>query len=380
MSGKILLLLVSAALGLSGCGFQSAAITNPDQALVPLPSQDCSINLGVDGTLIANCPNGQTRTISLTGATGATGATGLTGATGETGMAGATGATGEAGPQGPQGMQGANGAQGPQGSQGTQGPQGVLGAQGVQGITGATGATGVTGAVGATGATGVAGSTGATGATGSTGATGAMGPQGLQGSQGAAGAQGPAGQNGTNGSSCSVIENATSVRVVCTDGTSAQVLDKTGSGSATSSRVSLDSGTVVYSVKASRYRVSGQTEYLTGVADFVGTRNVILPDSIQVMSGVTGGASKNLFVRLVDSWGGMTCRYATTAASTTRFLLAECRKNFTSGQGLTLASYQTGISEGTPYSRPLTGLMMKVEDGETTANSILLVEALFRTE
>lgn len=94
---------------------------------------------------------------------------------------GAKGDKGDVGDTGPMGPQGEQGVQGPQGEKGETGPQGV---QGEKGETGATGATG---------------EKGDKGDKGDTGAAGAQGPTGPQGPAGADGKDGKDGINGTNG-------------------------------------------------------------------------------------------------------------------------------------------------------------------------------------
>lgn len=109
---------------------------------------------------------------------GSPGATGATGPQGNPGATGASGAAGQQGATGSTGTTGQTGATGPQGPTGTNGVQGATGSQGPAGSNGATGATGSQGPQGFTGPTGTAGTNGATGATGPQGATGATGQDG----------------------------------------------------------------------------------------------------------------------------------------------------------------------------------------------------------
>lgn len=93
---------------------------------------------------------------------GPTGPIGLTGPTGPTGASGTAGATGPAGPTGAQGNTGPTGLAGSAGITGPTGPTGTSGSSGPAGPTGPTG----TGTVGPTGPTGTAGPAGPTGADG----------------------------------------------------------------------------------------------------------------------------------------------------------------------------------------------------------------------
>ena len=116
------------------------------------------------------------------------------------------------------------------GPAGAVGPAGPAGPQGIPGVAGAKGDTGTAGAQGAQGVPGVAGTQGAPGPQGIPGTAGAQGPQGAPGVAGATGPAGPAGpvsvltQQVVNWDSNTPVVAGTSVVLLASQWTTAQVL------------------------------------------------------------------------------------------------------------------------------------------------------------
>lgn len=127
------------------------------------------------------------------------GPAGTEGPQGPRGEIGPIGLQGERGPAGPQGEKGDTGATGSEGPQGPKGDIGPIGPQGPKGDVGP---------VGPAGAQGEQGPEGPQGPAGETGAPGPIGPQGEKGdtgNQGPAGAQGPKGEKGDDGTSVRIL-------------------------------------------------------------------------------------------------------------------------------------------------------------------------------
>lgn len=127
---------------------------------------------------------------------------------GPAGPEGPQGPRGEIGPIGPQGERGPAGPQGEKGDTGVTGSEGPQGPKGDIGPIGPQGPKGDVGPVGPAGPQGEQGPEGPQGPAGETGAPGPIGPQGEKGdtgNQGPAGIQGPKGEKGDDGTSVRIL-------------------------------------------------------------------------------------------------------------------------------------------------------------------------------